>query len=395
MKRAAALFLAVLALGSGALSLSRVDPADLPAAIERVFDQRTDGERLVGSAQSRLAAAPNDAKALAGLASAYLVRARETADPTYYAKADALLGRAVAAAPGEPDVLIAAGSLALSRHDFTAALDYGLRATTAAPFRPAAYGVLTDALVELGRYDDAVAAAQRMVDLRPDLASLTRVSYIRELHGDLPGALDAMRRALEAGAPRGEAAAFTEAHVGDLLFAMGDLDGADRAFEGSTRRLDAYPYGIAGRARVLAARGDLPAAAALYEDAARRLPLPDVVIALGDVYARLGDTAKAEQQYALVAAMEKLLASNGVRVDVDLALFDLDHDRDLAGALAAARAEYAVRPSTPVAMTLAWAEYKNGLVTDAQRHVAEALRLGWRDPRALERAAVISGVSAR
>jgi hypothetical protein len=46
-------------------------------------------------------------------------------------------------------------------------------------------------------------------------------------------------------------------------------------------------------------------------------------------------------------------------------------------------------------MTLAWAEYKNGLVTDAQRHVAEALRLGWRDPRALERAAVISGVSAR
>ena len=388
--RAALLFLVVLSLVSAALLAARIEPIDLPAAIERLYDQRTDGERAIAAAQSRLAAAPNDAKALAGLASAYLVRVRETADPTYYAKADALLVRALAAAPGEPDVLIAAGSLALSRHEFAAALEYGTRATAAAPFRPAAFGVLTDARVELGRYDEAVAAAQRMVDLRPDLASLSRVSYLRELHGDLPGALEAMRGALEAGAPRGEATAFVEVHIGDLLFAAGDLDGADRAYEGSTRRVEGYPYGIAGRARIRAVRGDLPGAAALYEDAARRLPVPDFVIALGDVYARMGETAKAERQYALVAAMGRLLAASGVRVDADLALFDLDHDREIGAALAAARAEYAIRPATPVAMILAWAEYKNGDIASAQRHATEALRLGWRDPAALRRAAVIA-----
>jgi tetratricopeptide (TPR) repeat protein len=393
--RAALLFVAILSLVTTGLLAVRAEPLDLPAAIERLYDQRTDGERAIAAAQSRLAAAPNDARALAGLASAYLVRVRETADPAYYAKADALLARAVALAPNEPDVLIAAGSLALSRHEFTEALGYGRRATAAAPSRPAAYGVLTDALVELGRYEEAVAAAQRMVDLRPDLASLSRVSYLRELHGDMPGALDAMRRALEAGAPRGEAGAFVEAHIGDLLFATGDLDAAERAYDSATRRVDGYPYGIAGRARVRAARGDLAGAASLYEDAAQRLPVPDFVIALGDVYARMGEAAKAEQQYALVAAMARLLGANGVRVDADLALFDLDHDRDIQAALAVARAEYAIRPSTPVAMILAWAEYKNGDLTGARQHAGEALRLGWRDPKALERAAIIGGIASR
>jgi len=393
--RAALLFIAILGAASSVLLATRTDPLELPAAIERLVDQRTDGERAIAAAQSRLATSPNDPRALAGLASAYLIRVRETADPTYYAKADALLARAVALAPDEPDVLVAAGSLALSRHEFIAALEYGRRATAAAPFRPAAFGVLTDALVELGRYDEAVAAAQRMVDLRPDLASLSRVSYLRELHGDLPGALDAMRRALEAGAPRGEASAFVEAHIGDLLVATGDLDAADRAYESATRRVDGYPYGLAGRGRVRAARGELAAAASLYEAAAQRLPVPDFVIGLGDVYARMGETAKAEQQYALVDAMARLLGANGVRVDADLALFDLDHDRDIARALGAARAEYAIRPSAPVAMILAWAEYKNGDVASAQRHSAEALRLGWRDPLALHRAGVIAAAAAR
>ena len=317
MRRAAplAIFLSVLALGSGALFFTRIEPADIPAALERIYDQRTDGERAVAAAQSRLNASPNDARALVGLASAYLFRVRETADPAYYSKAEILLSRAAAVAPADPDVLITSGTLALSRHDFAGALELGQRAVSAAPFRPAAYGILTDALVQLRRDDDAVVAAQRMVDLRPDLASLSRVSYLRELRGDLPGALDAMRRARDAGAPRSEATAFAEVHVGDLLFALGDLDGAERAYESAMQRLDGYPYAIAGRARVRAARGDLSGAAALYEDASRRLPVADFVTALADVYDRMGEHTKADQQRTLLAAMKDLLAANGVRVE--------------------------------------------------------------------------------
>ena len=229
-----------------------------------------------------------------------------------------------------------------------------------------------------------------MVDLRPDIASYSRASYLRELHGDLDGAIDAMRRAVEAGAPRAEGTAWCEVQLGNLFLAKDDLVSAERAYENAVQRIDGYVFALAGQAKVLAARGDLAAAAALDEQASQRLPVPDFVIALADLHARLGDTARLRQDAELVSAMEQLFKANGVRTDVDLALFDADHDLRLPDALAAARAEYAIRPSVTVAMTLAWTEYKTGDLADATAHAAEALRLGWRDPTAIGRAATIA-----
>ncbi len=368
----------------------RTVPVDLPAALDRVFDGRTEGEKAIAYAQGRLDQGPAEPKALAGLAAAYLLRVRETADPSYYAKADALLAQAAAKNTNDPDVVIVQGSLALSRHDFGGALALGERAVVLVGARPAAWGVLTDALVELGRYDEAVVAAQRMVDLRPDLASYSRVSYLRELHGDIAGAIDAMRRAVAAGAPTSEATAWSEVQLGHLSFAQGDLASATAAYENAQRRIPNYIHATAGLARVRAAHGDLAGAARLFTDAAGRLPLPEYVVALGDTYARLGDQARAEQQYALVAAMHRIFAANGVRVDLDLALYDADHGVDLPAALAAGRVEYALRQSVHVADTLAWAEYRSGDLASAQVHSREALRLGSSDPLMLYRAGVIA-----
>jgi len=229
-----------------------------------------------------------------------------------------------------------------------------------------------------------------MVDLRPDLASYSRLSYLRELPGDLDGAIDAMPPAVQSGAPRPEGTARAEVQLGNLYLAKGDLASADGAYENARQRVDGYVFALAGQARVLAARGDLAAAAVLDGQAAQRLPVPDFFIALADLHDRLGDATRAGQDADIVSAMEQLLKANGVRSDVDLALFDADHDLRLPAALAAARAEYAIRPGVTVAMTLAWTEYKNGDLTAASAHAAEALRLGWRDPVALHRAATIA-----
>ncbi|MDP9321868.1 MAG: hypothetical protein M3P16_12310, partial [Chloroflexota bacterium] len=381
---------ACVATFSAVLAATRTDIVEVPAALERLLDPRTDGEKAIAFAQGALAAAPGDPRLMAALASAYLARVRETYDPTLYTKASALLDRADALAPLDPDVATASGNLALSRHDFAAALRWGLVARTAAPARPAAYGVLTDAYVELGRYAEAVDAAQRMVDLRPDLASYSRVSYLRELHGDLDGAIDAMRRAVDAGAPRTEGAAWSEVQLGNLYLAKGDLASAERAYEDALQRVDGYVFALAGQAKVRAGHGDLAGAAALDTQAAQRLPVPDFVIALAELHERLGDATRASQDAELVSAMEQLLKTNGVRTDVDLALFDADHGLRLPDALATARAEYAIRPSVTVAMTLAWTEYKNGDLAAASAHAAEALRLGWRDPATVRRAATIA-----
>jgi len=383
-------FAALVGSFGAILAATRADVIELPAALERLLDPRTDGEKALAYAQGKLAAAPNDPRLMAALASAYLARVRETYDPTLYAKAALLLDSAIALAPLDADVAISSGNLALSRHDFAAALHWGQVATAAAPARPAGYGVLTDAYVELGRYDDAVAAAQRMIDLRPDLASYSRVSYLRELHGDLDGAIDAMRRAVDAGAPRTEATAWSEVQLGNLYLAKDDLGSAERAYLSALQRVDGYVFALAGQAKVRAARGDVSGAVALNEEAARRLPVPDFVIALADLHERLGDPTRAAQDADLVSAMEQLLKANGVRTDVDLALFDADHGLRLSEALIAARAEYAIRPSVTVAMTLAWTEYKNGDLAAASAHAAEALRLGWRDPIAVRRAATIA-----
>ena len=387
---ALAVFASCVVVFSGLLAVTRTDVADLSAAVERLLDPRTDGEKAVAIAEVRLADRPNDAKAMAALASALLVRVRETYDPRLYARAGELLDRAAALAPRDADVAVTAGNLALSRHDFAVALNWGEVAQAAAPARPAVYGVLTDAYVELGRYDEAIAAAQRMVDLRPDLSSYSRVSYLRELHGDIDGAIDAMRRAIQASAPRSEGTAWSLVQLGNLYLVKNDLVAADHAYADALSRVDGYVFAVAGQARARAARGDLAGAVRLNEAAAQRLPVPDFVIALADLHARLGDATRAAQDADLVWAMEQLLKANGVRTDVDLALFDADHDLRLVDALTAARAEYQIRPSVTVAMTLAWTEYKNGDLQQAARHARDALRLGWRDPASLHRAAQIA-----
>jgi tetratricopeptide (TPR) repeat protein len=393
---ASALAALLLAFGLALVIDHLRQPSGPPrAAGPAVADRRAPGERELERGQDRLAAAPDDPRALAGLAQAHLLRARETGDPGYYGRADALLARALGAQPDNLEAILAAGSLALSRHDFADALELGRRAVQLAPYTSAGHGVLVDALVELGRYDEAVEAAERMVGLRPDLASYSRIAYLRELHGDLPGAVDAMRDAVLSGAPGGEATAWSEVQLGHLRFATNDLAGAESAYRSAARRLDGYVHGLAGQARVKAARGDPAGAAELYERAARAVPLPEFVIALGHVYARQGDQVRAEQQYALVEAMQRLLAANGVRADAELALFDADRGVNLEAALETARAEYARRPSVQVADALAWVEYRAGYPAEALVHSRAALRLGTRDPLMLYHAGVIAQANGR
>src|SRR5205807_4927988 len=121
-------------------------------------------------------------------------------------KAQGALERSLSLSPGNPYALIGMSSLTAARHDFTGARTWGGRAVKAAPFSASAYGVLGDALIELGRYPDAFRTFQRMIDLRPDLSSYARASYARELQGDVPGAISDMELALQAASSPSDAA---------------------------------------------------------------------------------------------------------------------------------------------------------------------------------------------
>jgi tetratricopeptide (TPR) repeat protein len=337
----------------------------------------------VARLQAELRQRPDEPRLLTRLGVAYVARARETADPTYFANAAGVLERATTLAPGDPDTMVARGLLDLGRHDFRAALAWGTRAARANPDLPDALGVLFDAQVELGRYQAAVVTAQAMVDRKPAQGSLARVSYARELLGDPAGAVAAMVQAAAAGGDSPADRAYVQTLIGNLHLGAGRLGPAGSAYR---RALDGSPgdgLAAAGLAKVAAARGDLAGAARLLEPLATRLPLPATVALLGDVRAALGDTRAAAAQYRLVRVIERLNQANGVAVDLELARFEADHARDPGAdrrrAVAMARRALADRPTIYAQDTLGWALRQTGRARQALPHARAAVRLGTRD----------------
>lgn len=128
--------------------------------------------------QERLRATPEDPRLLVRLGAAYLTRARETADPSYYGRAEEALRRSHEIDARWPGTLVGLGLLAMARHDFAVVLDLARQAQTLAPGAAEPLGLAYDALVELGRYDEAAAAVQAMVDRRPSFAGLIRVAQL-------------------------------------------------------------------------------------------------------------------------------------------------------------------------------------------------------------------------
>lgn len=347
-------------------------------------------DQLVWDYQEIVRAEPRNADAHAVLGLAYLQKARETADPSYYAKAQAVLDAGAQQAPQHLDILVGQGTLALARHDFRGALAYGEQARAISPTTARVYGVIADAQIELGMYEQAVATIQTMVDLRPDLSSYSRVAYARELYGDLNGAAEAMELAVSAGGPSIENAEWTRVQLGNLRFAQGDLRGAEAQYQRALAQLPDYVYALAGVARVRAAEGQTDEALRLYRRAIERAPLPEFVIGLGETLEAAGRADEAGQQYELVRAMQRLQAQGGVDTDLELALFEADHGADPQAALALARGAYERRPSVKAADTLAWALQRAGQPDEARRYAEKALRLGSQDATMLYHAGMIA-----
>ncbi len=357
------------------------------AAAQRPVDKT---DQLIWDYQQRVKQNPDDVQGYAVLGAAYLQKARDTGDPTFYGKAQAVIDEALRRDPQNVEALIGAGTLANARHQFREALHLGEQARALNPSVPRVYGVIADAQTELGMYDEAVATLQTMIDMRPDLSSFSRISYARELHGDMDGAVEMMQAAVQAGGPATENSAWVRVQLGNLFFNKGDLAAAERQYNGTLELLPDYVYAQAGLAHVRAAQGKTDEAISLYQQAIARMPLPEFVIGLGELYQASGKPADAAKQYDLVRAMQQLFKSNGVDTDLELALFDADHGADAGATVALARAAYARRPSIKAADTLAWALFKDGKLPEARRYADEALRLKTQDASMLFHAGMIA-----
>lgn len=341
----------------------------------------------IAALQDRIREAPSDWRAAAALGQAYILHTRMTGDPTFYPRAEQALSRSLSIRPENIDALVGMGSLALGRHDFTEALAWGRRAVAANAHGAPGYGVVGDALVELGRYREAFRSFQRMADLRPGLPAYARASYARELQGDLAGAIGLMRMAEQA-ARSPEDAAWAAFELGELFWTQGRVRAAREAYRGASRLSPSYLPPRAGLARVSWAKGRTAEAIRRYRWVVSRYPAPEHVATLGDLYAAQGRQALAHEQFALVRAEQALFETNGVNVDLELALFYADHGRPQQ-AIRAARAAWAERKSIQAADALAWALHRAGKSREAAGYASRALRLGTRNPLFLFHAGMI------
>jgi tetratricopeptide (TPR) repeat protein len=413
----AAVLAAMVALNNSAtappaLSAGGVSAGGDPGADGRAASRGAPGGDLgrasgdpLADAQAAVRAAPASASAYASLGEAYLDRARDTGDPGFYSRADRALDAALRRDPRSLAALVGAGTLAGLRHDFSEQLRLGREARRVAPELARPLTVIADAQIELGRYSAARLTIQRLVDLKPSLPAYARASYYRELHGDLSGAVEAMRFAVSAGGSP-EGSAYVETLLGDLELTRGRIAAARAEYRMALRDLPNFPQALTGLARIDAASGRLHRAAARLRRSTNELPLTTALTLLAEVETAAAhrDAARAAGRAArravrggqavrhratrefraaradLAAARVQhgLLGKSGTLPDAEAVLFEANHGSARRAVSLGRRVWRA--PSIRSADALGWALTRAGHPREGLVWVRRALRTGSQDP---------------
>ena len=353
----------------------------------------TPAEMAIEKAQAEIAKHPDHGPYYNALAMAYARRARETSDVQFYAKAEETLQHSFALAPDNYEGLKTQAWLELGRHEFAKALETATRLNQKAPDDVIVYGYLADANTELGNYKDAVAATQWMLDIRPgNIPGLTRAGYQRELHGNLPGALELMQMAYDATpSTETEDRAWLLTQIAHLNFVMGDLAKAE---ERSNRALAAFPdyhYALGALARVRVAQKRYDEAVALLRKRYAAASHAENLYALAEALELAGQKDEAKKSFVEFERKSLIETNITDNSNHELISYYVDHAHEPAKALEVAKRELERRKDVFTLDCYAWALAANGEYEAANMQIQKALRVGVKDPKILSHAEFIAG----
>jgi tetratricopeptide (TPR) repeat protein len=371
---------------TGACSPGKTESGKVEAANNISPAESKDAE--INEALQLIEKVPESPTGYVNLAAIYIKRARSSGDFSLNSKAETAVDKALELAPADVAARKLKASLFLTFHRFAEALEAGKKLQAENPSDAFVYGVLTDANVELGNYKEAVEAAQKMVDLKPNSNSYARVAHLRSLYGDTAGAVEMFKTAARTADPADkEAQSWCLVQLGDEFWKNGKYAEAEKIYDEALQNFPGFHLALAGKGRARAAQNDFEAAVQLLTDANNRVPNVETAILLGDIYTRQGNSEKARGQYELVEVIEGKIGVNNDQKR--LAVLWADHDQKLDEALAIARREYAQRKDILTADALAWTLYKKGQLTDARQAIAAALDPKANDARILYHAGMI------
>jgi tetratricopeptide (TPR) repeat protein len=357
------------------------------------------GQASMSPAEQSMAAAhrlitknAKDFEAYNALALALSRRARETSDPNYYTQAEDAVKKSFEISPGNFDGERTAVWLLLGKHEFPAAMEKAKELNKKMPDDVMLYGFLTDANVELGNYDDAEKAVQWMLNLRPgNMPGITRAAYLRELFGDVDGALELMNMAYQSTPPsETEDRAWILSQIGHLQLMSGKIDDAESTLEQALAIFPRYHYAMQNLAKVRLEQKRYEDAVTLlkqrYDDAHHAENLYD--LAEAEELAGRSDEAKRDfAEFETKSLAESIKKDNSSR---ELIFYYADHAHKSAEALKIAEQEFAWRHDVFTLDAYAWALHVNGCNTEARKHIEGALSVGIRDAKTLRHAGEIA-----
>lgn len=313
--------------------------ADERAQITQLYDEQIALLRLNGA----------DPMARLTLAELFINEARITGEHPYYYPLALKQLEAIPESALNKDELkfrfaYLKSSVMLSQHDFKAGLAAGEAAQKIYPHNAGIYGVLIDAQVELGNYEEAVRLSDKMVSIRPDLRSYSRISYLREIHGEWKGAIEAMEMAVKAGVPGTEQTSWCRLTLGELYETYGDLDRAEGEYRTLLQERADYPFAYAGLASIEEKKGNLEEALSYVERAIALIPEVGFYEQKAGLLEKIGETEASQALVPEIFSMMQEDSESGHVMDLELAGVSLHLEGDAAKAKAFAEKAMAARP---------------------------------------------------
>ena len=349
-------------------------------------------ERTIAQAQRLIEKNPKNFEAYNALALAFSRRARETSDVAFYTRGEEALDKSFEISPDNFDGRRTHVWLLLGKHEFAAAREEAKVLNQKMPDDVMIYGFLTDANVELGDYPAAEKAAQWMLDLRPaNLPGLTRAAYLRELYGDIDGAIELMTMAYESTPPsEREDAGWILTQIAHLKLATGQTNEAERLLQQALTMFPAYHYALGNLAKVRIQQKRYGQAVDLLQQRYKAAPHAENLFDLAEALQLSGRTDEAQQAFKEFEQKSLLETKRADNSNHELIFYYADYANNPAQALQVAQMEYVRRQDVFTRDSYAWALFKNGRYKEASEQIQTALNVGIRDARIFRHAGEIA-----
>lgn len=376
--------------------VSQSDPMEIPALQERKPALADAAEwpktkEKVQELLAKISSKPDDVKLRLQVATIYITEQRITGDHHYYYPAiEKILDGVLKIDPNNFEAKVYKASVKMSLHQFQEAKKLAEEAMAINPDNAYVYGILVDANVELGNYEEAVAMSDKMQVIKPSLESYSRASYLREIYGDYDGAIEAMKMAVQAGLPGSEPQSWSRNILGDLYFTTNKLKEAEMTYRENLMLRPSYAPSMAGLAKVEAERKNYSKAISLIDSANTVMPSVDYDEQKADIFAAMGDAKQAANKYEEVRKLLQADANSGHTVSLEMAKVFIKMNQ-FDSAQKHALAEYSIRPKNiDINKELAWIAYNQNNAAKAKEYLNAAMATGSKNPAFLKRATLIN-----